>query len=731
MKSLLVCFVTVAIALVSIRVQSAEVSIHGHSEGPMLQVIGETGSEWRFEASSTLDKWTNAPELGTLFSNQPFRKASTNTASEQMRFFRAVETDGLFDPRVFRTIRLYFAVSNWQTRLTSGRTTGSNTLCTLVLDNGLTNHAVGARYKGNTSFDMGGTKKSINLEIDFTNSTARLMGQKTVNLNNAAGDETIMREALYFNVMREFAPCPHGAMARVYINDAYWGVYSFVQQENSVLIDEWFPSNNGDRWRTPNFDMDAAMVWRGTNLTFYQRLYALQTDNSTNAWQRLVNAINVLNNTHTNLLRDKLEDVFAVDRWLWFLAVENIFADEDSYFFKGSDYSFYYEPESGRIHPLEHDGNEAFNQMEAQTSPVQGANQSNRPLLYRMLRIPELRQRYLAHTRTVLEERYNPAYLTPEIDRFRSLSVASIIADPKKNFSMSSYTNDLRALTTFITNRHRFLTNHAELRPLAPMIKVVVGPTNAPGPAEIPIITAQVEARDTNGIDSVWLYWRDQTYGRFSSAQMFDDGLHSDGPAGDGWYGGGTSNLPAGHKIHYYVEARAGNPAKAAAFMPARAEQQTFSYRVGLATAPTSPVVINEIMAANRDTIADPQGDFDDWIELRNITANEVDLAGRYLSDEPNNPRKWQFPVGTRIPANGYLIVWADEDGLAPIGLHSSFRLAAGGEELFLTDTDAALNAVLDSVTFGPQSDDISFGRTAADPDIFDFMAPTPGATNR
>jgi hypothetical protein len=80
-----------------------------------------------------------------------------------------------------------------------------------------------------------------------------------------------------------------------------------------------------------------------------------------------------------------------------------------------------------------------------------------------------------------------------------------------------------------------------------------------------------------------------------------------------------------------------------------------------------------------------------------------VNLTGRYLSDEPNNPRKWQFPAGTTIPPNGFLIVWADEDGLAAAGLHASFKLSASGESIFLTDTDANFNAVLDSVTFDAQ----------------------------
>jgi hypothetical protein len=135
-------------------------------------------------------------------------------------------------------------------------------------------------------------------------------------------------------------------------------------------------------------------------------------------------------------------------------------------------------------------------------------------------------------------------------------------------------------------------------------------------------------------------------------------------------------------------------------------------------------------MASNTSALPDPQGEYDDWLELYNVTDQQVDLAGRHLSDEPNNPRKWQFSAGTTLPPNGFLIVWMDEDGMAPIGLHASFKLSASGETVYFTDTDANLNAVLDSVTFGIQETDRSYGRTSADPSRFEIMEPTPGRTN-
>ena len=149
-------------------------------------------------------------------------------------------------------------------------------------------------------------------------------------------------------------------------------------------------------------------------------------------------------------------------------------------------------------------------------------------------------------------------------------------------------------------------------------------------------------------------------------------------------------------------------------------------------TSPTgSSVVINELMADNDNTIADPQGDYDDWLELHNLTDSPVVLTGMYLSDKEDNPTKWAFPENTEIPANGYLIVWLDEDGEdAPDGLHANFKLSKGGEIVMLVDTDANGNQVLDSITFGEQETDVAFGRWPNGTGEFQVVAATPGAEN-
>ncbi|MDC0049785.1 CotH kinase family protein, partial [Verrucomicrobia bacterium] len=457
----------------------------------------------------------------------------------------------------------------------------------------------------------------------------------------------------------------------------------------------------------------------------------LKKQNSDNPWANLIHATDVLNNTPAREFKTKVNEVLAVDSWLWFLVLENIFTDDDSYWHKGCDYMIYYEPESGRLFPIEHDGNEAFNPRYALLNPFDQETNVNRPVINKLLSVPEFRQRYIAHMRTVLENDFNPENLTVTIDRYVKTIETFIENDPKKDFNMTSFRSSISQLKELISTRHQYLSTHPEISKVPPSIISVSRPTNATASEPI-TITAKVTQSKTDGIDSVFIYYTPKGHiDPYTSAQMFDDGNHNDLEPNDGIYGASVPGFSSGEKVWYYIEARSGNPSNTAAFYPKMTEVEPLSYRVqSLNSEEESPVIINEIMALNETTLQDPQEEFDDWIELHNITQQNFDLSGWYLSDNPNNPRKWEFPEGSLVPANGYMIVWADEDGGASEGVHASFKLSSNGESLYLTSSDQDGNYIMDQIQFGPQEQDISFGRTSSIEANFETMAPSPGQAN-
>jgi len=141
-------------------------------------------------------------------------------------------------------------------------------------------------------------------------------------------------------------------------------------------------------------------------------------------------------------------------------------------------------------------------------------------------------------------------------------------------------------------------------------------------------------------------------------------------------------------------------------------------------------VLINEFMADNQTTIEDPEspGAYPDWLELYNADTVTVDLGGMYLTDDLNDSTKWQIPLGLSLDPGGYLLFWADNDDEQG-DTHTNFRLDNNGEEIGLFDTDGTTG--LDSIVFGPQYGDVSYGRYPDGTDNWGFMAtPSPGTPN-
>lgn len=97
-------------------------------------------------------------------------------------------------------------------------------------------------------------------------------------------------------------------------------------------------------------------------------------------------------------------------------------------------------------------------------------------------------------------------------------------------------------------------------------------------------------------------------------------------------------------------------------------------------------IVINEYMTRNSKILYDADCDYSDWIELRNMTDEDILLDGYSLCDSSDLSGKWYFPQGIVIPAQGYMLVFCsgkdkvDADGIC----HTSFSLGAADDAIVL-----------------------------------------------
>lgn len=91
-------------------------------------------------------------------------------------------------------------------------------------------------------------------------------------------------------------------------------------------------------------------------------------------------------------------------------------------------------------------------------------------------------------------------------------------------------------------------------------------------------------------------------------------------------------------------------------------------------------IYINEICSSNSNTTGgtkDDLGNYPDWFEVYNATADTINLAGMYLTDKANKQTKYMIPYGyaeTKVAPKGRVVFWAD--GMPYLGpLHIGFKL--------------------------------------------------------
>lgn len=116
-----------------------------------------------------------------------------------------------------------------------------------------------------------------------------------------------------------------------------------------------------------------------------------------------------------------------------------------------------------------------------------------------------------------------------------------------------------------------------------------------------------------------------------------------------------------------------------------------------------SDMRLNEVLVTNTEGFEDDYGYRNGWFELFNTSYGTVNIAGCYLTTDPNNLTMYMIPKGdvlTSIPPRQHILFWAD--GIKERGtFHVSFKLDDAKEVLFVS-TDG--KTIVDRVAI-PQLD--------------------------
>jgi hypothetical protein len=331
----------------------------------------------------------------------------------------------------------------------------------------------------------------------------------------------------------------------------------------------------------------------------------------------------------------------------------------------------------------------------------------------------------------MVQEMFANDYYLTLANQLRTTIDATVNSDPYKFYTYTQFQNSLTTAVTgtggpgggssipgiqaLMSARVSYFNTNANYVLVAPTITSYSSSVTSPSYNQTITLNATCSNEST-----VYLGYRTNHQLKFSRVQMFDDGSHNDGAAGDHVYG--VDALVNGVVFEYYIYAENSNTGL---FSPQRAEHEFHSLNVVVPFPAVGSVLINEVVASNETSALDQNGESDDWIELYNTTSNPIDLSGMYLTDDALDLMLWSFPAATTIPANGYLIVWADND-VFQSGLHASFKLNASGELVILSN-----GAVFhDQVGFGVQTTDVAYARCPDGGSTFAYVTPTYGVTN-
>jgi hypothetical protein len=597
---------------------------------------------------------------------------------------------------------------------------------------------VGFQLRGNTS--RYSLKKSFRVSFNSFVQGRKFHGLEKLNLNGEHNDPSIIRSRICWETLREFGiAAPRASHTEVYINNNYYGLYIIVEHIDEQLVESRFGNNYGNLYKCL---WPADLDYLGSDPDLYKytsgdrRAYTLETNVEEDDYTDIAHFIDVLNNTPVIDLACELDKVFNLDDYLKIIAADIITGNWDGYIYNKNNFYLYHNTATGKFEYMPYDldntfgidwmsidwGNRNIYDWEMHDVEV-------RPLYTRLLESPEIRDRFSFQMQQFLDLLADEDSLFAHIDQIRSMISPYVVDDPfyplDYGYTFADFLNSYNqplgghvpyGLKPYIQTRKASAQEQLEQNNINPIIKYINHSVATPGlPYSVSALT-----EDEYPLPTVKLAYKINN-GTMQYSVMYDDGSHSDGDAGDHVYGCILLPLQMNTVLTWQVNAidNQGN----ATLLPCDPVVESLQPS-------TDPhLFINELMAVNDNTIADENGEFDDWIEIFNGDSEPVWLGDKYLSDNIGNPSKWRLPDVTLQPG-GFFLVWADNQP-GQGSAHTTYKLDAAGEEIGLFDAASTGYFLLDSLSFGPQYADISLGRyiDGGVPWV-DFNLPTPGYSN-
>ena len=600
---------------------------------------------------------------------------------------------------------------------------------------------VGFRLRGNTSRTS--QKKSFKLDFNHFVSGRDFYGLEKINLNGEHNDVSIIRSKLSWDIFNSIGMVATRANhIEVYINDTYYGLYISVEHIDDTFLSRNFDNGSGNLWKCL---WPANLGYRGSNPSDYHpwvddnRPYDLKTNDDEYDFTQLARLIHIINNDP-----DSLEHVLDVSEFIKYLAINILTGGWDDYRSLQNNFYLYHQPNIDRFLLIPYDYDNTFGvdwfsvdwdnidpysyyliaDTERPLADIIFDNEHYRNLFSRYL------QFYIDHVFNIdewgdwIDNTKEMIDSSAYYDTYRTLDYGFTYNDFTNSFSASNYTNQhiKTGLKEFIINRVSSLEDQIEFSDGNPLVyKYWIEP-------KLPLagdsITIHAAAYGYPDIQNINLIVHNFTNGAYNSYSMDYEPVFN-------------ASLPEELEDHWVITIppilNAGNIG--IRFLSTNTEEVTgvspqigeWMIRIASSTT-TENIFINEFLAKNNTVNVDEFSENDDWLELYNNSSDTINLHNHYLSDDLDNLTKWKFSDNDILVApNDYLLIWCDNDESQGV-LHTNFKLSSSGEFIALTNPDG--QTIIDTLFFGTQIEDVSFGRFPDGSSQWIEMSPTPGSSN-
>lgn len=649
---------------------------------------------------------------------------------------------GLYDTSVLRTLFLTIPVEDWEPRMAALKDADLEIGAKLEVD-GKVFPQVGIRFRGNTSFRTvsDGKKRSININLDAVDKKADLYGYQTVELLNAHTDASFLRQATFNYVAGHLIPAPKTNFVHLVINGESWGIYTNVQQFNKDFLKEHFQTKKGIRLKVPaNPRGGRSLSYLGDDLEVYRSNYEIKTSDDDESWKLFVGSLKQFNEAVEAGDFELADKYLDIDMALYYMALENLFIDNDGYWVRSSDFNIYVDT-SGRIYTVLRDANETFKapggpgfsggqNSRFGISPYHGEDEENKVLAYHLFKDKRMRARYAAHYRSIANQWLSWDAIEPVITKFHEMIKSVVLADTRKLYGNAAFLASIDgesdeaatqggpfgrssdSFKKFIDERSISLIDFPELdaSPIMPEgISVMqLGQPVAPGqPLQLGkdvTVSMELRSEDAASLDKVHLYVSGKTRGGFKRIPMtIKHGAEAHQFSAD-------IDLPASSHFKIYFEMDAIESSNVTHFFPRLASLGAMTWTTQLPDNPEEflpELKFAGVMPSNATNAANQSGKFADWFAIKNYGDEVISLDGYYVSDSKKKLKKWAFPDGVTVKPGRSIRIWADGRLSNQEELHTSFKLSRKGESLYLVAPDYLGNRVVDSISWKNAQKDI------------------------